>query len=110
VLIAMMAIHESPGLASREPTASSSHPDSSKLIRPTRADFLQIGARRGASDRENRMRRKSEIREVIQGPFGVILPSIPAAKICCLRFSEIRGSLPSSRLDARGTYRDRHDT
>jgi hypothetical protein len=81
-----------------------------ETVRPTRADFLQIGARRGASDRENRMRRKSEIREVIQGPFGVILPSIPAAKICCLRFSEIRGSLPSSRLDARGTYRDRHDT
>jgi len=26
-----------------------------------------------------------------------------------LAFSEIYGSLPSSRLDARGTYRDRHD-
>jgi hypothetical protein len=51
------------------------------------------------------MRRKSEIREVIQGPFGVILPSIPAAKICCLRFSEIRGSLPSSRLDEEGVSR-----
>jgi hypothetical protein len=110
VLIAMTAIHESSGLASREPTASSSHPDSSKLIRPTRVDFLQIGARRWASDREKSRTRKSEIREAIQGPFGWFCRQFLPQEFDACVFQKFVALSRASRLDARGTYRDRHDT